>query len=109
MGRGPETSIIAHYYNVSEDLNLYQQESKSCALSIKLETHIYKYAVSGKSFVKSFLETRYNAFLLIIIQFIKQILRLAGLEPARYYYQLNLNQSCLPIPSQSFIKLYLKD
>ena len=24
--------------NVSEELNLYQQESKSCALSIKLET-----------------------------------------------------------------------
>lgn len=53
--------------NVSEDLNLYQQESKSCALSIKLETpvrsfpevqlkswlletHIYKYAVSGSPF-----------------------------------------------------------
>lgn len=29
------------------------------------------------------------------------ILRLAGLEPARYYYQLNLNQPCLPISSQS--------
>ena len=26
--------------NVSEELNLYQQESKSCALSIKLETPV---------------------------------------------------------------------
>jgi hypothetical protein len=34
--------------NVSEELNLYQQESKSCALSIKLETFI-KINVSGKS------------------------------------------------------------
>ena len=33
--------VLQILYSVSEELNLYQQEPKSCTLPIKLETHIY--------------------------------------------------------------------